>query len=902
MTIAHSVKNRTDEVLSALLGDVRPIGFYGLEHQGKERGRILLDCHGLFSSLYVPIVRTLYMPVKTVSSLSRRSQRQWGVSARDTRLPLASKYLLLLYFLAVSLSSSPHLSSPWLAPASPSILTDVSTPNPSAGLLTSSLSQRSYCLIAAPWDPQTSTRLMVYLSSDGYASGPTDTLQDGITAFPHQLFRARLLADSVFNVESRVMSAGQLIQSPAPSFGVTKVILADDDPDILYHLSLWWKNATISMYVGDPDWPFQQFIQFAKSTVAQITRDDAMTYSISWGSSATILQQDLQPRKYRGMGGALRFNNPSSVAYVTGTCPGPSGNMALECWMRAASITGTFSIVGWQVHVGSGAGTRALKTVNGVPRFSIITDGGTLVEAIGTDVIPITSNLQYGTHLEGVIETAVPSTSGFVRLLVNGIQVAEAKFTDGVATTLGTLWGASKEALSQYFPGDIDEVRIWNIWRDEASTQATMNGEISPTTAGLFAYYKCNDQAPGNVTVFDSCTGAHHLTLTNAVWIGSLTGGPSIAGKPLPTVEGPYTKFEPVPVDDINGVWQINHGSMVSITDLEHRGLSPYVYDGDVADITTATPASGHWSSCLAQGIFKLNAIITGRLLATGKGDNQVINGIGYVDDIASIARKKALLAGMPDDQIDLTSVGYISGAYPYKVWYGTRLDPISVDRVLVEIMSWIMGWRITTRDGKLSFGALATPSSIKWYFDETSVAIDSCTAVAFSPPPKQTILGYARYGQTQSASELSTSDLELVSDLGQEYRTFPTPISTAAVAADSSALPRTLNTAIASLTDASTEALRQQAFWAKAPVTVRAQTTDGEFQYAIGDGVNITMPIEGLEGGFNGMIVAIGNTVPMIEWFEAIGVVVPIGILETTQGTDVVTTDTGTLIEVFKG
>jgi hypothetical protein len=808
------------------------------------------------------------------------------------------KSLFLLHYSSVSLLSQPYLAAPWLA----ALPLDVSTPNPSAGLLTTSLSRRSYCLIASPWDPSTGRRLTIYLSSDGYASGPTDTLQDAITALPHQLFRARLLEGSVFNVESRVMSAGQLVQSPAPSFGVTKIILADDDPDILYHLSLWWKNAPIAEFVGDPDWPFQRFIQFARSTVAQITRDDAMTYSISWGSAAVVLQKDLQARKYRGMQGALRFNAATN-AYVSGPCPCPAGEMALECWMRAGIITGTQSLAGWQSHVGSGAGTRVLKTVSGIPRFSVITDGGTLVEAIGTTPIPITANLQQGTHLEGVIETAIPSTTGHVRLLVNGVEVAATKFTDGVTSVpISTFYWGTKENLTQYFVGDLDEVRVWQVARSESNTQATMNGEISPTTPGLFAYYKCNDQAPGNVTVFDSCTGAHNLTLTNAVWIGSLTGGPSIAGKPLPTVEGPYTKFEPVPVDDINGVWQINHGSMVAIDDLEHRGLSPYIYDGDVADITTISPASGHWSSCIAQGIFKLNAVITGKLLATGQGDNQTINGIGYVDDIASIARKKALLAGLTDDQIDLASIGYISGTYSYKVWYGTRLDPISVDRVIVEMMSWIMGWRITTRDGKLSLGALAMPPSIKWSFDESTIAIDSCTVVAFSPPSKQTILGYNRYGQTQSASELSTSDLEIVSDLGQEYRTFPTAIDNSAIAGDDSALPRTLNTAIVSLTDIATEALRQQSFWSKAPMTIRAQTTNGEFQYAIGDGVNITMAIEGLDGGFTGMIVAIGDTVPLVEWFEAIGFVATVGILETTQGTDVTTSDTGSLIELFKG
>lgn len=789
----------------------------------------------------------------------------------------------------MSLFSQPYASSPWLA-VSPS---DVSAPNPSAGLLVSSLSRRSYCLIASPWDSLTSSPFTLYLSSDSYASGSLDTLQDGLTSLPHQLFRARLLSGSVFNVESRVMSAGQLVQSPAPSFGVTKVILADDDPDILYHLSLWWKNAPIAMYVGDPDWPFQRFIQFARSTVAQITRDDSMTYSISWGSAATLLQKDIQPRKYRGMGGALRFN-PATSPKVQGTLLCPAGAMTVECWLRVGASFATIArILCWRS--GSSAGTRSLDIGNAganLPRFAIRNDAGTLIEANGPTPILITSNLQYGTHIAGVVDPL----ARVIRLVINGVTVTSTPLTGTVATTLSTLYWAVNDASTERMDNsDIDEVRVWSVARSDTDIQSTMNGEISPTTPNLFAYYKCNDQAPGNVTVFDSCIGAHNLTLTNAIWIGSLTGGPSVAGKPLPTLEGPYQKFEPVPVDDINGVWQLNHGSMVSIDILEHRGQQVYIYDSDVADITSVSPASGHWSSCLAQGIFKLNAVITGKLLATGRGDNQTINGIGYVDDIASIVRKKALLAGMTDSQIDLASIGYISGTYPYKVWDGTQLTPQSVDSAIVEMMGWIMGWRITTRDGRLSLGALAVPPSIKWIFDETNVAIDTCTVVAFSPPSKQTILGYSRYGQTQSAGELSTSNLEIVSDLGQEYRTTQTPVNSAVMVADASALPRTLNTAIVGLADASAEALRQQDFWAQAPVTIRCQTTDGEFQYAIGDGLQLAVSdesllsgsalgIPGLRGVFTGMIVAIGDTVPLVGWFEAIGVVT-LRTLVTTDG-----------------
>lgn len=769
---------------------------------------------------------------------------------------------------------------------------DVSIPSPVSALLSTLSGPRSYLLIAHPYDRQSATYTTVYYSSDGYASHANDTLPDS-TPLPHQLFRARLLAGQVFNFESRVMSSGALISSPVPAYGTTRVILADDDPDVLRDLTYNWHNCQISMYVGDPSWSLSSFVLFARGIVAEITRDDVMTYSIAWGTLAQVLQVDVQPRHYRGMGGALRFNNPPSTAYVTGTLPCPPSDLTIECWMRPATSAATIKrLVCWR-NGSSGAGLRSLDIGSGgnsLPRFAIRNDASVLFTATGSTPVNVAANLQNGTHVAGVIDPVAM----VIRIVVNGVTAATTPYTGTLLTVLNTVYFACNDSLSELFDGDEDEIVISNIARSDADIQSTMNAERSPTSAGVYAYYKCNDQAPGNVTVFDSVlsggvvAGApHNLTLTNAVWIGSLTGGPSIAGKCIPTVEGPYTKFEPVCVDDINNVYQLNDGSMVSQLTFEHRGLQPYIIDGDTADITTATPASGHIVTCLAQGVFKLNAVISGHLLVTGHGDNQGV--MGYVETCSDISKKKALNAGLTNADLDLVKFATDTVMYPYPVWIGTRLDPRSVDSVIVEVRSYIMGWRTLTRDGRLTIGVLARPTSIKFYLTETNTAIDGVTMLVKSAPVKQTIMSYARYGLAQTPADLAVTNQETVTDLGQEYRTYQTSIDASVVKGDSSAAIWKPVTAIVASVDAALESAREQAYWSAGPATIRIQLTDGQFQVNIDDGVNLTLTgldiatnkdLEGLQSGFEGVVTAIGDTVPMLEWCEVTGFMLPKSVL----------------------
>jgi hypothetical protein len=62
------------------------------------------------------------------------------------------------------------------------------------------------------------------------------------------------------------------------------------------------------------------------------------------------------------------------------------------------------------------------------------------------------------------------------------------------------------------FSGQLDEVRVWNVARTAAQISSTYQVGVSPSSAGLVAYWNLNE-APGTQTVTDSTTGAHDGTL-----------------------------------------------------------------------------------------------------------------------------------------------------------------------------------------------------------------------------------------------------------------------------------------------------------------------------------------------------------------------------------------------------
>jgi hypothetical protein len=55
-------------------------------------------------------------------------------------------------------------------------------------------------------------------------------------------------------------------------------------------------------------------------------------------------------------------------------------------------------------------------------------------------------------------------------------------------------------SMGEYFHGDIDEIRIWNVARTPEQLRAAMNERLSGKEPGLVAYWPFDDGTPRDLT------------------------------------------------------------------------------------------------------------------------------------------------------------------------------------------------------------------------------------------------------------------------------------------------------------------------------------------------------------------------------------------------------------------
>jgi hypothetical protein len=111
-----------------------------------------------------------------------------------------------------------------------------------------------------------------------------------------------------------------------------------------------------------------------------------------------------------------------------------------------------------------------------------------------------------------------------MKIFVDGVLSGSmsSSSVSGTANTQKILIGARLHfsSAANFFNGDMDEVRIWNVARTQLEIQTKMNNELNGTETGLVAYYPFNQGvAGGNNTaisiVTDKTVNALNGTLTN---------------------------------------------------------------------------------------------------------------------------------------------------------------------------------------------------------------------------------------------------------------------------------------------------------------------------------------------------------------------------------------------------
>lgn len=127
----------------------------------------------------------------------------------------------------------------------------------------------------------------------------------------------------------------------------------------------------------------------------------------------------------------------------------------------------------------------------------------------------------------------------------NGSLVASQAAVVSLPATSNQFNIGSRVGGTEYFTGNIDEVRVWNVVRTPNQIMSSKNCELQGGESGLLRYYKFNQgfDAANNssvTTLTDATSNANNGTLTNFALTGStsnwLAGSPVTSGSIIPSV------------------------------------------------------------------------------------------------------------------------------------------------------------------------------------------------------------------------------------------------------------------------------------------------------------------------------------------------------------------------------
>lgn len=243
-----------------------------------------------------------------------------------------------------------------------------------------------------------------------------------------------------------------------------------------------------------------------------------------WQDFGTIMQPQ--------SGSHLNFDGVNDYVTVNvGAANLQVNNYTHELWFRTTSPTGTLFNNAGTGAPNAGQHNKVLSLVGGKLRSYVYNGVGSFIES--------TTNFNDGNwhHVAEIVSTTER------RLYVDGILVGTSNALPTQNLDYITLGNSNYTPLN-YYNGDIDEVRIWNVARTLDQIYASKNCELQGTETGLVAYYKFNQgisqgNNTGETTLINSVATGANGTLTNFTLTGTtsnfLAGSPVTTGSIVPS-------------------------------------------------------------------------------------------------------------------------------------------------------------------------------------------------------------------------------------------------------------------------------------------------------------------------------------------------------------------------------
>ncbi|NRF91523.1 LamG domain-containing protein [Paenibacillus frigoriresistens] len=116
------------------------------------------------------------------------------------------------------------------------------------------------------------------------------------------------------------------------------------------------------------------------------------------------------------------------------------------------------------------------------------------------------------------VHLAATISGSTATLYLNG--VVDGTFTGIVARSSGNTFLTISKSDAQWFKGNMDDVRIWNVARTQAQIQANMNNYLLGDETGLVGYWKLNEGA--GLLAADATANKNNGSLVGGVsWVTS---------------------------------------------------------------------------------------------------------------------------------------------------------------------------------------------------------------------------------------------------------------------------------------------------------------------------------------------------------------------------------------------
>jgi len=215
-------------------------------------------------------------------------------------------------------------------------------------------------------------------------------------------------------------------------------------------------------------------------------------------------------------GNALAFDGNSDEVRTSNTAPAfGTGDFTLEAWVRT-NTTNTDAVL-------------AIGAIGGGNDYWLgLRNGYAGVSASGTECISTSARINDNRwhHLSGT------RAGGVLTVYVDGVAVGTR--TNALNANPSGVLGIGSFGNSTYFwPGSLDEVRVWNVARTQAQLQAAMTTPLAGNESGLLRYYNFDQGTAsgtntGLTTLPDLTSNASNGTLytfaltgNNSNWVES---------------------------------------------------------------------------------------------------------------------------------------------------------------------------------------------------------------------------------------------------------------------------------------------------------------------------------------------------------------------------------------------